>query len=110
MSAFADNYIVANAKYFPEEKIAFIKDRLDNLPQEKEVFVSALELRDPITMLIISWFGGVFGIDRFLIGETTLGVLKLLTAGGCGFWALADLFLIMKATKEANFNKLMAIL
>lgn len=110
MSTFSDNYIVANAKFFPEEKIPFIKEKLDNLPQEKEVFVSALELKDPMTMLIISWFGGVFGIDRFLLGETMLGVVKLLTAGGCGIWALVDLFLIMKATKDANFNKLMAAL
>lgn len=109
MNSFADTYVMANAKYFPEEKIAFIREKLAEVPQEKEIFISTLELKDPIMMLIISWFGGFLGLDRFLIGETTLGVIKLLTGGGCGIWAIVDLFLIMSATKEANFNKLMAI-
>ena len=50
--------------------------------------------RDYITMLLISWFLGVFGIDRFMLGQTGLGIAKLLTAGGCGVWALIDFILI----------------
>ena len=50
--------------------------------------------RDYITMLLISWFLGVFGIDRFMLGQTGLGIAKLLTGGGCGVWALIDFILI----------------
>lgn len=33
---------------------------------------------------------GVLGVDRFYLGYTALGVLKLLTVGGAGIWALID--------------------
>lgn len=49
-------------------------------------------------MLIISIFVGSLGVDRFMMGQVGLGVLKLLTAGGCGIWWLIDVILI--ATKH----------
>jgi TM2 domain len=39
---------------------------------------------------------GMLGADRFYLGYTRLGVLKLATLGGCGLWALVDLVLIMR--------------
>lgn len=42
------------------------------------------------TALLFSIFTGVLGVDRFYLGYTALGVLKLLTAGGLGIWALID--------------------
>lgn len=42
------------------------------------------------TALFFSIFTGVLGVDRFYLGYTALGVLKLLTAGGLGIWALID--------------------
>ena len=42
------------------------------------------------TALFLSIFTGVLGVDRFYLGYTALGVLKLLTAGGAGIWALID--------------------
>jgi len=46
---------------------------------------------------------GALGVDRFMLGQIGVGVGKLLTCGGLGFWWFIDLFLIMKATKERNF-------
>ena len=48
--------------------------------------------------LLMSIFFGTLGVDRFLMGHVGLGVLKLLTAGGCGVWWLVDVILI--ATKH----------
>ena len=70
----------------------------------------ALSLKDPIMDLILSIVVGCLGIDRFYIGDTGLGIAKLLTCGGLGIWWLIDLFLIMKTTKEKNFEKFTTIM
>lgn len=72
--------------------------------------LAMVELKDPIMMLIISLLFGTLGIDRFLLGDIGMGVLKLLTGGLCGILTLVDWFLIMNKTKELNFNKVMALL
>ena len=43
----------------------------------------------------ICWLVGIFGIHRFMLGDTTNGILMLLTLGGCGIWALIDLINIL---------------
>lgn len=40
---------------------------------------------------VCSCVGGMYGVDRFVRGQVGLGVLKILTFGGLGFWYLADL-------------------
>ena len=51
--------------------------------------------KEMITTAIISWLVGIFGVDRFYLGYTGLGVAKLLTCGGFGIWAIIDLILII---------------
>ena len=50
--------------------------------------------RDWLTAVLLSLFVGTLGIDRFYLGYMGLGLLKLITLGGCGLWALIDLVLI----------------
>ena len=44
-------------------------------------------------VLVASVLGGSFGIDRFLLGQTGLGLAKLFTFGACGVWHLIDVVL-----------------
>lgn len=39
---------------------------------------------------VFAWLLGAYGIDRFVRGQIGLGILKLLTLGACGVWALVD--------------------
>ena len=101
-------YIMTNQKYFPAEKIMLIKERLLALDEQRFQMVSMIELKDPTTLLLISIFIGGLGIDRFMIGDTGMGILKLLTGGCCGVLTIIDWFTISKKTKELNFNNVMA--
>lgn len=48
-----------------------------------------------ITAVLLSYFLGSLGIDRFYLGRIGTGIVKLLTLGGLGIWHLIDLVLIV---------------
>lgn len=56
-----------------------------------------------VTALLLSFFFGVFGVDRFYLGHVGVGLGKLFTFGGLGIWALIDFILIAtKNTKDGQ--------
>lgn len=60
-----------------------------------------------LVALLLSIFVGGLGVDRFYMGYIGLGVLKLVTLGGCGIWALIDIILIVTdGIKDADGNYL----
>ncbi|GAP56271.1 TM2 domain-containing protein CG11103, partial [Arthrobacter sp. Hiyo6] len=44
---------------------------------------------------LLSLLLGVLGADRFYLGKIGTGILKLVTLGGFGIWALVDLILVL---------------
>lgn len=105
-----EQYLLANQKFFPQEKILFLKEKLLNLNEKQFSLLYSMDLKDPLILLIVSIFLGNLGIDRFMLNDTTLGVLKLITCGGCGIWTIIDWVLIMDRTKACNFNKVMSLM
>ena len=105
-----DMYIMTNQKYFPAEKIMYIKEKLSAMDESKLMMLQTIELKDPTTILLVSIFLGSFGIDRFMLGDIGMGILKLLTCGVCGILTIIDWFTVSKKTKELNFNKIMTLL
>lgn len=105
-----DMYIMANQKYLPAEKILFLRERLLAADDSRMIMMTSVEFKDPTTILLISIFLGPLGIDRFMLGETGMGILKLLTGGCCGILTIIDWFTVQNKAKEANFQKLMSML
>jgi len=101
---------MSNQKYFPAEKIVYLKEKLKNIDDQKFALLQSIELKDPTVILVISIFLGSLGIDRFMIGDIGMGILKLLTLGVCGILTIIDWFTISKKAKELNFNNVMALL
>lgn len=55
--------------------------------------------------LLLCLFLGYLGIHRFYTGHTLIGVLQILTLGGCGVWVLIDFIIIITGGyKDANGN------
>lgn len=74
------------------------------------ITLQATELKDPTTILLVSIFLGTLGIDRFMIGDIGMGILKLLTAGLCEILTIIDWFTISKKTKQLNLSKISMIM
>ena len=105
-----DMFIMSNGKFFESHQINEIRDRLIALDDSKWAMLSTAQFKDPTTTLIVSILAGTLGIDRFMIGDTGLGIGKLLTCGGMGIWAIIDWFQIQKATREKNMQKIQQLL
>jgi len=101
-----DLFIATNTKFFDSSKMPVIIDRLRQMDDSKWLQINTIAYKDPTNMLIISFLGGALGIDRFILGDTGIGVGKLLTGGGCGMWALVDLFMIQDAARNKNWELL----
>lgn len=64
--------------------------------------------KSQVTALILVALIGGLGIHRFYLGYTWQGVVQLLTAGGCGVWALIDLIRIITGDlqpKDGSYSK-----
>jgi TM2 domain-containing membrane protein YozV len=65
------------------------------------------EGKEWMVTLLICWFLGIFGVHRFYTGHTAVGVVQLLTMGGCGIWTLIDLIMIATGSfKDSKGNPL----
>lgn len=98
-------FLATNAKFFTPAQLTDLRNRITELDDSLLMYTS--QLKDPTTALILSIFTGGLGIDRFYIGDTGMGIGKLLTGGGCGIWSLIDWFLIMDDTRNKNYQIMM---
>jgi len=105
----ADMWLMSNAECFKPEHLPSIKTQLAQLPEERMDILYSVDIKNPTTMLLISIFLGEFGVDRFMVGDTLLGILKLITLGGCFIWWIIDIFLIMDRTRDRNYEKFMQV-
>ena len=133
-------FIATNGDIFPSSSLPTIKQRLEGLPENREMEIATINYINPTISLILSIFIGIWGVDRFYIGDKWLGFGKLAVCiVGClilaiiGFvvgyftagigtilmflllpflyiWPIIDWFLIMGATKKKNLEKLLTVI
>lgn len=98
------NFLIENQKKFNTMDLMAIKEHLDKMSDKELIMLNSMDFKDPTISLLLSVIVGGFGVDRFYIGDTGLGVLKLLTGGGLGVWWIVDMFVITGKTKKNNIK------
>jgi TM2 domain-containing membrane protein YozV len=49
---------------------------------------------------LLAYFLGFLGVDRFYLGSVGTGILKLVTIGGFGIWALIDFIMALAGARK----------
>ncbi|MGX9358553.1 TM2 domain-containing protein [Mycoplasma sp. 128] len=70
--------------------------------------MNAVSDKSRLVLVLLSWFLGGLGIDRFYAGRTMLGIFKLLTLGLCGIWWFIDFVLALLGSQKDSNGKLIA--
>lgn len=100
-------YLEKYGDYYKASHQAVIKQALCAVPDKYFDEVIDTKLLNPSYMQIASVFGGALGFDRFLLGDKTMGLVKMFLLGGCGVIALIDIFTIQDKAREKNYETLM---
>ena len=83
--------------------INIVNQQTTTAPAQEVNAGKPIVVRNHTTAIILSIFFGILGVDRFYVGHTGLGLLKLFTFGGCYMWWFIDIILF--ATKNVNYVK-----
>ena len=110
MNTLAASWFAANRNKFSPQNQAVIQSKLNDITDEKATVLSSIELKDPTIMLVIELFLGCLGVHRFMLGDTGMGILYLLTGGVCGLMWFVDIFTVSGKTKQYNFNQVLPYL
>ncbi len=105
-----EHFIVANSKYLPTKKLPLVKQKLLEADDSKEIFIETVSFIDPNNIMIMSICLGWLGVDRYILGDMGMGVLKMLTGGTCGILWIMDIVSSQERAREKNFTELMMMI
>ncbi len=99
------DYVYSKISYFPKDSIDDLMEILMDCDEDAFEKIKKTHLKNPTLIQIVSALLGIYGVDRFLIGDYALGIFKFITAGGFLAMWIADIFTIKKSVREYNYNK-----
>ena len=108
--ALTDRFLVLNQADLPEDKIPLLRDKMLHCSMRKLTAMQNMTCRRVYSMQFISLILGWTGIDRMLLGDVGIGLLKLFTLGGCGFIMFFDWLTVAGRTRKYNYIKVMGVM
>lgn len=108
--ALTDRFLVLNQNDLPEDKITMLRENMLHCSLRKLTAMQNMNCRRVQNMQFISVILGWSGIDRMLLGDIGMGLLKLFTLGGFGLIMLFDWVTIGFYTRKYNYIKVMSVL
>ena len=96
------SFVMQHGECFDPAQLQQIQNQLAEVPDEKSSMILGSSYQKPTVILIIAI---LLGWDRFFLDDIGLGIVKVLTAYGCGIWWLIDIFSAKKRAYEFNLKK-----
>ena len=72
-------FLLRNGKFFNKKDIKEVESIVSKVDTDSIANLSVLRFRNPLFMSLLSFVLGIFGVDRFLLGDIKRGILKALT-------------------------------
>jgi len=105
-----NNFLAINGEYFPVEYMMFMRENLFKMDEKTFNRIKSFPYKEPSKIMIVAWIGGLFGIDRFMLDQPGIGVLKLLLGWMTfGIWWIADIVTTIGRTRQWNYQKFVEI-
>lgn len=95
-------FVGRNVENFDPMDMQRIRTELEKVDDSKFVMVNSLNFTSPNMILIIAL---LLGWERFWLDDIGLGIVKVITAYGCGIWWLIDVISAKKRAKAYNMKK-----
>ena len=98
-------FVGMNRDKFPPDRMNVLMQWLNGAPDCAEAELFSIPLKNPTSILLFSIFLGGLGVDRFVVGDTAIGVCKLLFNWlTLGIWSFLDIFCSYKRAKSKNLE------